>query len=54
MGVMRVYKDYYPEIVVGEATRGKASAFKVSLAASLSVDLYAHACSTRILDGVNG
>ncbi|KAI1261325.1 Mis6-domain-containing protein [Xylariaceae sp. FL1019] len=27
-GLLRVYKDYYPEIIVGEATRGKASAFK--------------------------
>ncbi|GAW12582.1 hypothetical protein ANO14919_019520 [Xylariales sp. No.14919] len=26
-GLLRVYKDYYPEIVVGDATRGKASAF---------------------------
>ncbi|KAK6834959.1 hypothetical protein PG987_009653 [Apiospora arundinis] len=27
-GLLRVFKDYYPEIIVGEATRGKASAFK--------------------------
>ncbi|KAI6090799.1 Mis6-domain-containing protein [Hypoxylon rubiginosum] len=27
-GLLRVFKDYYPEIVVGEATRAKASAFK--------------------------
>ncbi|KAI1437490.1 Mis6-domain-containing protein [Xylaria sp. CBS 124048] len=26
-GLLRVYKDYYPEIIVGEATRGRASAF---------------------------
>ncbi|KAI3334911.1 Mis6-domain-containing protein [Ustulina deusta] len=26
-GLLRVYKDYYPEIIVGDATRGKASAF---------------------------
>lgn len=26
-GLLRVYKDYYPEIVVGDATRGKASSF---------------------------
>jgi hypothetical protein len=24
-----VYKDYYPEIIVGDAVKGKASAFKV-------------------------
>ncbi len=28
-GLLRVYKDYYPEIIVGDATRGKASAFNV-------------------------
>ncbi|KAI3323168.1 Mis6-domain-containing protein [Xylariaceae sp. AK1471] len=27
-GLLRVYKDYYPDIIVGDATRGKASAFK--------------------------
>ncbi|KAI0840151.1 Mis6-domain-containing protein [Hypoxylon sp. FL0890] len=27
-GLLRVFKDYYPEIIVGEATRAKASAFK--------------------------
>ncbi|KAI1129420.1 Mis6-domain-containing protein [Nemania abortiva] len=27
IGLLRVYKDYYPEIIVGDATRGKASAF---------------------------
>ncbi|KXJ93054.1 Mis6-domain-containing protein [Microdochium bolleyi] len=26
-GLLRVYKNYYPEIVVGEAVRGRASAF---------------------------
>ncbi|KAL6849551.1 hypothetical protein ACO1O0_009092 [Amphichorda felina] len=28
IGLLRVFKDYYPEIIVGEAVRGKASAFK--------------------------
>ncbi|KAI0472068.1 Mis6-domain-containing protein [Xylariaceae sp. FL0804] len=28
VGLLRVFKDYYPEIIVGDATRGKASAFK--------------------------
>lgn len=32
VGLLRVYKDYYPEIIVGEAVRGKASAFKVGRA----------------------
>ncbi|KAI0129232.1 Mis6-domain-containing protein [Hypoxylon sp. NC0597] len=30
-GLLRVFKDYYPEIIVGEVTRAKASAFKASL-----------------------
>lgn len=30
VGLLRVYKDYYPEIIVGEAVRGKAAAFKAS------------------------
>ncbi|KAI9158681.1 Centromere protein I [Paramyrothecium foliicola] len=28
IGLLRVFKDYYPEIIVGEAVRGRASAFK--------------------------
>ncbi|SPN99001.1 related to Mis6 domain protein [Cephalotrichum gorgonifer] len=28
VGLLRVFKDYYPEIIVGDAVRGKASAFK--------------------------
>ncbi|KHN95730.1 Mis6 domain protein [Metarhizium album ARSEF 1941] len=28
VGLLRVFKDYYPEIIVGQAVRGKASAFK--------------------------
>ncbi|OAQ98313.1 hypothetical protein LLEC1_03239, partial [Akanthomyces lecanii] len=28
VGLLRVYKDYYPEIIVGDAVRGRASAFK--------------------------
>lgn len=29
VGLLRVFKDYYPEVIVGEAVRGKSSAFKV-------------------------
>lgn len=29
VGLLRIFKDYYPEIIVAEAVRGKASAFKV-------------------------
>jgi centromere protein I len=29
IGLLRVYKDYYPEIIVGNAVRGKAAVFKV-------------------------
>ncbi|KAL6402480.1 hypothetical protein AUP68_14959 [Ilyonectria robusta] len=28
IGLLRVFKDYYPEVIVGEAVRGRASAFK--------------------------
>ncbi|KAH6689011.1 Mis6 domain-containing protein [Plectosphaerella plurivora] len=28
IGLLRIFKDYYPEIIVAEAVRGKASAFK--------------------------
>ncbi|KKA27851.1 hypothetical protein TD95_003234 [Thielaviopsis punctulata] len=28
IGLLRVYKDYYPEIIVGDAIKGRASAFK--------------------------
>ncbi|KAL5604201.1 hypothetical protein BROUX41_002182 [Berkeleyomyces rouxiae] len=28
IGLLRVYKNYYPEIIVGEAVKGRASAFK--------------------------
>lgn len=28
-GLLRVFKNYYPEIIVGEVTRGRAAAFKV-------------------------
>ncbi|KAM3071936.1 hypothetical protein ACMFMG_008402 [Clarireedia jacksonii] len=27
VGLMRVYKDYYPEVIVGDVTRGRASVF---------------------------
>jgi centromere protein I len=29
VGLMRVYKDYYPDVIVGEATAGRASVFTV-------------------------
>ncbi|TLD31037.1 hypothetical protein PspLS_02599 [Pyricularia sp. CBS 133598] len=28
VGLLRVYKNYYPDVIVGDATRGKASPFK--------------------------
>ncbi|KAK2628629.1 hypothetical protein QTJ16_001732 [Diplocarpon rosae] len=30
VGLMRVYKDYYPDVIVGEVTSGRASIFTVS------------------------
>lgn len=29
VGLMRVYKDYYPDVIVGEVTSGRASVFTV-------------------------
>lgn len=29
IGLMRVYKDYYPDVIVGDATAGRASVFTV-------------------------
>ena len=29
VGLIRVYKDYYPDIIVGDATSGRASVFTV-------------------------
>jgi len=29
VGLLRVYKNYYPEVIVGDATKGKAAPFKV-------------------------
>ncbi|RYP50741.1 hypothetical protein DL768_003801 [Monosporascus sp. mg162] len=47
-GLLRVFKDYYPEIIVGEATRGKASAFNnsVSLEEIENVDGFVKALET--------
>jgi centromere protein I len=29
VGLMRVYKDYYPDVIVGDTTTGRASVFTV-------------------------
>ena len=39
VGLLRVFKNYYPEIIVGEATRGRASAFKVWLVCKILLPL---------------
>jgi centromere protein I len=31
VGLMRVFKDYYPDIIVGDAVLGRASVFTVGL-----------------------
>lgn len=28
-GLLRVFKNYYPEIIVGDVTKGRAASFKV-------------------------
>jgi centromere protein I len=30
VGLIRVYKDYYPDVIVGDVTKGRASVFGVS------------------------
>jgi hypothetical protein len=29
IGLMRVYKDYYPDVIIGDVTSGRASVFTV-------------------------
>lgn len=29
VGLMRVFKDYYPDVIVGDVTSGRASVFTV-------------------------
>lgn len=29
VGLLRVFKNYYPEIIVGDVTKGRAATFKV-------------------------
>lgn len=29
IGLLRVFKDYYPDVIVGDSTAGRASVFKV-------------------------
>jgi centromere protein I len=36
VGLMRVYKDYYPDVIVGDVTSGKASAFMVNSISCIS------------------
>jgi centromere protein I len=31
VGLMRVYKDYYPDVIVGEVTSGRALVFTVGI-----------------------
>jgi len=31
VGLMRVYKDYYPDVIVGDGVSGRASVFTVSV-----------------------
>lgn len=53
VGLMRVYKDYYPDVIVGNATFGRASVFKVSTTwvRSRSMDSPLMASSTRTKSG---
>lgn len=53
VGLLRVFKDYYPEVIVGEAIRGKSSAFKVNMCCSFMMTKHADICSTLILHGAS-
>lgn len=36
VGLMRVYKDYYPDVIMGDAITGRASVFTVTCPMHLS------------------
>jgi centromere protein I len=38
VGLMRVYKDFFPDIIVGDLTSGRASVFTVGSSVHLVVD----------------
>lgn len=40
VGLMRVFKDYYPDVIVGEVTSGRASVFTVGAFISISYSMY--------------
>jgi centromere protein I len=52
VGLLRVFKDYYPDIIVGDAVSGRASVFTVGLtpprASNTNLD------SIQIRNGENG
>lgn len=35
VGLIRVYKDYYPDVIVGQLTAGRASVFTVNVKGAL-------------------
>ncbi len=50
-GLLRVFKNYYPEIIVGDLTKGRAASFKVpSLVRPKAILKLTHS-STRIRNG---
>jgi centromere protein I len=49
VGLMRVFKDYYPDVIVGEVTSGRASVFTVGNI--LTYEGPANAFSTQIKSG---
>jgi hypothetical protein len=39
-GLIRVYKDYYPDVIVGDVTNGRSSVFTVSFLLSTLMPSY--------------
>jgi centromere protein I len=54
IGLMRVYKDYYPDVIVGVVTSGRASVFTVSTCRYSEVDESLILLSIQILNGDRG
>ena len=55
VGLMRVYKDYYPDVIVGDVVIGRASVFTVCLLLiKLEPGIHKTLPSIRIMNGVTG
>lgn len=53
VGLVRVYKDYYPDVIVGDAVAGRASVFVVLKKAVISSNCRLISYSIQTLNGGN-